>query len=404
MTWDKGVDGVDRRERTPGLAEAAIRGTGVPRDGAPYGARSGRDPSERAGAGLGAVLPGTGHGGGGGVLAFEGFALESCDGLVFTVKGHVHPPGHTVAYLRYAPDPDGSRRRDGARYRRLYAFGEQLEELARHGGEYLVDDPVFGVRLQAVPHGRVRRVHDPRTRLSELRWHGPRDPVEEAALGMCEVVTRESGVPHGSIGVTGSLLFGLHQSASDVDLVVYGAEAARAVHDAVARLLQDPASPVRLPDASELAALAAAHRADTPLSAEDFVRLQVRKVNETRFAGRSVFLRFVKLPWETGERYGDPRYEAAGSATLRARVADDADALFSPCAYRVESVGALLGDVPPGLDAIVSFRGRFAEQARTGEWVEARGTVERVVRTDGTVGARLTVGGAPGDYLLSLPG
>ncbi len=168
-------------------------------------------------------------------------------------------------------------------------------------------------------------------------------------------------------------------------------------------LLSDPASPLRLPDASELAALGAAHRVDTPIPPEDFVRLQARKVNESRYAGRSVFVRFVKLPWETKERYGDPRYEAAGVATLQARVVGDVDALFSPCAYRVESVSALDGLVPPELDEIVSFRGRFAEQAQTGERVVARGTVERVRWADGRTGARLTVGGARGDYLVSYP-
>lgn len=333
----------------------------------------------------------------------EGFALESRDGLVFTVKGHLHPPGRTVAYLRYAPDPTGTRVRDGVRYRRLYAFGEQIEELARRGGDYVVDDPILGVRLQTVPDARVVRVYDPRERLRALREAGPRDAVEEAALGVCGLVERESGVAPGCLGVTGSLLFGLHDTDSDVDLVVYGSAPSLTVAGALARLLREDGSPLRLPDLSELAALGAAHREDTPLAPHDFVRLQRRKVNESRYAGRSVFVRFVKLPRESSERYGDARYETAGRAGLRARVTDAADALFSPSAYRVDSVRPLAGEVPSDLTEIVSFRGRFAEQARTGELVEARGAVELVHRADGTRGARLTVGGARGDYLLSGP-
>ncbi len=335
------------------------------------------------------------------VPPIEGFALECRDGLIFTVKGHAHPPGRTVAYLRYAPDPRGPRRRAGVRYRRLYAFGEQLEELARHDEDYVVDDRVLGVRVQTVPHDRVRRVHDPRARLRELREAGPGDAVEEAALAVCELLESESGLPPGSAGLTGSLLFGLHEAASDVDVVVYGELEGHAVRDAWSRLLRDPGAPVRLPDTGELAALGATHRRDTPLTPEDFVRLQLRKVNESRFAGRSVFLRFVKLPWETPETYGDPRYESLGTIGLRARVTDDADALFSPCSYRIDRVTALEGPVPAGLDEIVSFRGRFAEQARAGEVVEARGTVERVSWAHGAVGARLIVGGARGDYLVS---
>lgn len=390
---------MERPEPTPAPGEGTIGASSVgePAIGASPPRAAGASPPPAAGAltspTAGASPP----------RAFEGFALESRDGLVFTVKGHVHPPGTTVAYLRYAPDPEGTRQRDGVRYRRLYAFGEQLEELSRHGRDYLVDDPVFGVTLQVVPDEHVRRVHDPRARLRELYEQGPRDDVEAAALAVGELLARESGLPADCVGLTGSLLFGLHEPASDVDLVVYGAAEGRAVRDALLRSLPDPASPLRLPDASELAALGAAHRADTPLPPEDFVRLQARKVNESRFAGRSVFVRFVKLPRETYERYGDPRYEAAGAATLQARVADDRDGLFSPCAYRVESVAALDGTVPPELDEIVSFRGRFAEQARTGERVEARGAVERVRWADGRISARLTVGGTRGDYLVSYP-
>ena len=75
------------------------------------------------------------------------------------------------------------------------------------------------------------------------------------------------------------------------------------------------------------------HREDTPLSAADFARLQAGKVNEGRFAGRPYFVRFVKLPEEVPERYGDPRFASAGRALVEARVVDDRDALFTPCRY-----------------------------------------------------------------------
>ncbi|MEE4274289.1 MAG: hypothetical protein V2J16_00255, partial [Thermoleophilia bacterium] len=58
---------------------------------------------------------------------------------------------------------------------------------------------------------------------------------------------------------------------------------------------------------------------------------------------------------------------------------------------------------PVALREIVSFRGRFADQAREGERVRARGTLERGLPRSGAPFARLVVG-APGDYLLSLPG
>ncbi|MFA4966138.1 MAG: hypothetical protein WC709_10975 [Thermoleophilia bacterium] len=336
--------------------------------------------------------------------AVEGCALETHDGLIFTVKGLLHPPGRTIAYLRYVPDPAGDRCREGLRYRRVYRFADQLEELRARGLEYVVDDAASGVRLQSVPDADVHVVYDPSRRLRQLADEGPGDALEAAALSLCELVRGEAGVGDGALGVTGSLLFGLQNAASDLDLVVYGEEGCRAVHGALRRLMGDPRSPLQRPGDEELAAIAARHREDTPISAADFVRLQARKVNEGRFEGRPCFVRFVKRPGEVPERYGDQRYEPLRSATIRARVDDASEALFTPCRYGVAEVTREDGAPAPGLCEIVSFRGRFADQARRGEWVRAHGALERVVRRDGPVTARLTVGGAPGDFLVSAPG
>jgi predicted nucleotidyltransferase len=341
-------------------------------------------------------------------VAVEGFAVEASDGLVFTVKGLVHPPDRLVAYLRYVPDPSGERERGDRRYRRVYRFADQLEALealGERGRSYLVRDPMAGVVLQSVPRDEVRRVYDPCLRLRELAGEGPADAVEEGALGLAELLRDAAGVPRPALGLTGSLLLGLHTPASDIDLVVYGAEACRAVHGALGTLLDEPSSAVRRPESGELAAIHAAHGEETPLSAQQFARLQAAKVNEGRYAARSFFVRFVKRPGEVAERYGDPRYEPLGAALVEARVADAADALFTPCRYVLEDAAVVQG---PGQHAaaelreIVSFRGRFAGQARAGEHVRARGTLERVVPRASAPFRRLVVGAA-GDYLVSGP-
>jgi len=334
-------------------------------------------------------------------MAFEGFAVETVEGLIFTVKGLVHPPDRVVAYLRYLPDPQGEREREGVRYRRVYHFREQEDVLLARYPAYLVHDPVFGVRLQEVPLRLIRTVYDPCRYLADLRQRGAADPVEEDALGLADLLRQASGVPWGDLGISGSLLVGMHQLGSDVDLVVYGEAAGRAVHAALRRLLDDPAGPLRHPNQRELAALHATHRPDTPLSFADFARLQARKVNEGRFRGRECFIRFVKRPSEVGERYGDRRFEPLGPATIQARVTDDREAIFTPCRYAVEDATFREGAAVPDLREVVSFRGRFSDQVRAGEWAVARGSLERVVPRAGPPYHRLVVGGAAGDYLLA---
>jgi predicted nucleotidyltransferase len=338
---------------------------------------------------------------------FEGFAVETVEGLIFTVKGLVHPPDRVIAYLRYLPDSRGDRERDGTPYRRVYRFGEQQEILARYP-DYLIHDPVFGTPLQSVPKRFIRQVYDPRRLLATIRKRGPADPVEEQALGLADLLQETARVPAGNLGITGSVLVGLHKGDSDIDLVVYGENAGRAVHQALRRLLDDPSSPVRRPNPEELEALHAAHRPDTPLSLADFSRLQNRKVNEGRFRGRECFFRFVKQPAEVEERYGDPRFEPSGPARIRAQVTDDGDAavaerdsIFTPCRYAVEAVTFLEGTPVADLREIVSFRGRFSEQVQAGEWAVARGSLEQVIPRSGPAHHRLVVGGRAGDYLVS---
>ena len=333
--------------------------------------------------------------------AFEGFAVSTAEGLIFTVKGLVHPPERLVAYLRYLPDPGGNRERAGVHYRRVYRFEEQEQILGSRYPIYLSYDPAFGVRLQSVPRSLIRAIYDPRRRLANIRERGPADPVEAHVLGLADLLQETARIPAESLGISGSVLVGLHREDSDIDIVIYGEIVCRAAHQALRRLLDDPAIPLRGPNSEELAALHASHRPDTPLSLADFVCLQNRKVNEGRFRGREVFFRFVKRPAEAREHYGDPRFEPLGSATIQARVMDDEDAIFTPCRYVVEEATFLEGPPVADLCEIVSFRGRFSEQVRAGEWAAARGSLERVIPRSGPAHHRLVVGGRAGDYLLA---
>ena len=336
--------------------------------------------------------------------ALEGAAVETAAGLIFTVKGVVHPPDRVVAYLRYVPDPRGERVRGRQRYRRVYSIAEQEQALRARGLSYRTDDPALGVSVEAVPWEDVARVYDPRQRLQRLRAAGAVSPLTEDALALAELLREAAGVPPAALGLTGSLLFDLHTSSSDIDLVVYGEGECRRVHAALARLLDDPSAAPARPRGEELAAIHAVHREDTPLSAADFARLQAGKVNEGRFAGRPYFVRFVKLPAEVPERYGDPRFAPAGRALVEARVRDARDALFTPCRYALGELRFLEGARVDDLSEVVSFRGRFADQARAGQWVRAYGAVERVVWRERLATSRLVVGGRPGDYLLGLEG
>ena len=104
---------------------------------------------------------------------------------------------------------------------------------------------------------------------------------------------------------------------------------------------------------------------------------------------------------ETGEQYGDVCYENAGYAKISATVADDSEALFTPCTYEIENVKSAGRTKLEPITEIVSFRGRFCQQAKTGEKVWCRAKLN----TSQTNAAepqhyRIIIGNKPADYMV----
>jgi predicted nucleotidyltransferase len=94
-------------------------------------------------------------------------------------------------------------------------------------------------------------------------------------------------------------------------------------------------------------------------------------------------------------------YKDCGYAKITATVADDAEALFTPCTYKLENVQVVDGAKLEPIQEIASFRGRFCEQARTGEAITAQGKVERVTdaRTE-REHYRLILGNVLSDFMV----
>jgi hypothetical protein len=223
----------------------------------------------------------------------------------------------------------------------------------------------------------------------------------ENALALVSLLGQTANVPLENLGISGSLLYGLHHSKSDIDIVVYGETEGRAVHQALRHLLDNSSESVYPLDRDQLMALHASHQPEIPLTFADFARIQSRKVNEFFFKEFQCFIMFVKWPEQWGERYADPSFEQLGSAKIRARVKEDRDSIFTPCRYLIEDVSFLDGGLESDLREVISFRGLFSDQARAGEWVLAKGSLERVIPQSAPVYYRLTVGGQVGDYLVS---
>ena len=77
------------------------------------------------------------------------------------------------------------------------------------------------------------------------------------------------------------------------------------------------------------------------------------------------------------------------------------EALFTPCTYKIENVTVEESVKLEPIREIVSFRGRFCEQAQKGEKVTAQGKVEHVTdKQNGKTHYRIILGNKPADYMV----
>jgi predicted nucleotidyltransferase len=333
--------------------------------------------------------------------AREGELIKTQDNVIFDVKGLVHPPNKVIAFPRYIPSPHGTRRSQEDLYGKIYSFSERFKFLEQNMPNLIVHDPVFDETLCEVPINTIKKHYKPIEKLRLLRTSHKLGGLERKAVQLAEALKEAAGIPWSAIGISGSVLVGLYTSKSDIDPVVYGVENCRKAYAALENLLKDDASGFKRYSREELQALFDFRSKDTIMNFEDFAQVEKRKAFQGMFDGTDYFIRFVKDWSQISQQYGDICYKNSGYAKITATIADDSEALFTPCTYRLENVTVAEGAKLESIREIVSFRGRFCEQARKGEAVTAQGKVERVTNMKTGEGHyRMILGNKPADYMV----
>lgn len=331
----------------------------------------------------------------------EGDLIRTKEGLILDVKGLVHPPTAVVAFVRYVPSQEGTRHRDEITYAKVYSLPERFALLKKHFSKYLTHDPIFDATLSEVPISSIQDHYQPTEKLGEMRHSKRLDSLETKAMRLTKVLEEAAEIPRNAIGVSGSILAGLHTSSSDIDPVVYGCESCVKTHSSMKKMLQDGDSAFRPYSLRELKTLFEFRSKDTAVGFEDFVKTESRKALQGKFDETDYFMRYVKNWDEVCENYGDVLYKNVGYSKIGAVVTDDSVSIFTPCKYCVEDAKVIKGtDIGP-ITEVASFRGRFCEQARTGESIIAQGKVEQVTdtRTD-RQHYRLLLGNKPSDHMI----
>ena len=269
--------------------------------------------------------------------------------------------------LRYVPDPSGERAHaNGTRYRK-FDFEDSFAFIRDHKPRYL--DSVVRVPLHD-----IQQVRKPELGMPRIIARHPR--VQHLA-GILNV-------PPGFIGCTGSLLCGLENENSDIDLVVYGD------HWFIAQqTLRSAIITGKLEGLSSDMWRRVYEKRKPDIPYETFVLHEERKWNRGQIEGTYFDLLFTRS-YDDLDRIAFDRGMILGRRTIEARVTDASLAFDSPAVYDVEH---------DEFDQVISFTHTYSGQVLAGETIEACGVAERHGN-----GQWLVVGTtreARGEYIIS---
>jgi hypothetical protein len=169
----------------------------------------------------------------------DGGYVETVDGLIFEVRGYVHPADRIIAFLTYVPDTSGNRVKGSTKFRRIYDLQEIFEYLKNRHPQYLFFDRVRQRIMQGVPRSVVKQIYHPQEKIRMLAKRGPKNEIETTALKFATAIAENSEIPIDSIGLSGSVLVGLYTKSSDVDLVIYGEENGHRAYDALRKMREE---------------------------------------------------------------------------------------------------------------------------------------------------------------------
>jgi predicted nucleotidyltransferase len=293
--------------------------------------------------------------------------FETKEGWIFAVADYSHPDG-LRSMLRYVPDAAGDREANGKRYRKM-DFDKAYEFLRRERPAYVRD-------LHVVPLSHVLKIYRPSEGLPAV---AKRDHRVRKIAGLLA----EGGVPREQMGITGSLLLGLHSHSSDIDLVVYGPLWWKA-RDIVAKAKAEG----KIEDLDEPTWRKIYSKRKPEINFEEFMRHEMRKGNRGMIEGTYFDLLFTR---EWNQIYPQPVGKPAGESRIEAKVINADFAFDSPAIFRLDH---------PEVKEIFCYSHTYAGQALPGESIEAKGVLEETSQ-----GLRLVVGTtreARGEWIRSL--
>jgi predicted nucleotidyltransferase len=263
----------------------------------------------------------------------------------------------------------------------------------------LYHDAVFGRELQGIPKAKIQQIYRPVESLERLNNLETCDPLQQDVVTFAQLIEEAARVKINCLGISGSVQVNLHGPTSDIDLIVYGKRAGRAVQLALRRAHLAPDQGIVGYHMDTYRSVYNLRWSGSGIPIEKMILVDGLKSMHGIFGGHHYFVRAV-FDWEEiDHKYGDLTYNQIGYAKARCVITQDREGVYTPCRYEIDNVEFLKGTKADDIREIVSFRGRFCEQVRQDEEVIVQGTLEKVIRGK-EKWVRFLLGDRPTDILI----
>ncbi|MBP2132959.1 putative nucleotidyltransferase [Methanomicrobium sp. W14] len=269
--------------------------------------------------------------------------IEDTDGRLYAVSVYDNDQ-KAGCVLRYVPDENGERMSsDGTRYKK-YDFEQAFGYIRKYKPEYL--DIVH-----RVPYDDIKRVLKPDEEIDKVT---ARDKRVKKLAGIF-------GVPKGTYGCTGSLLCGLENESSDIDMVVYGDFWFTAQKN-----LKMAVEEGRVGALSEDLWKKVYNKRVPEIDYDTFVLHEMRKWNRGEINGTYFDLLFTR-GYDRLNSVVVNKGKVCGKKTVEGMVTDASFSFDSPALYCIDN---------PEVSKVLSFTHTYSGQAKKGEVIEACGVLE----------------------------
>jgi predicted nucleotidyltransferase len=297
--------------------------------------------------------------------------IQTAQGLLFAVVAEAEQDALIPCYLRYVSNNGVWRK---------VASAEATQILHSHYPQFLYHSAKMDAHLHGVQPHEVLHHYTPRQRLQSLLDQPASDAVIADFQQLCHALILDGNVLE-QLGVTGSLLPGLQNPNSDIDLVCYDRTVFHSLRERVKYLIASQQFQALSADDW----LASYQRRDCALSLDEYVWHEQRKFNKAIINQRKFDLSLVAPTRELA----DKTYHKLGVVQLGTQVLDASYGFDYPAEFK-------LADVV--IKSVVSYTATYTGQALAGEQVLIAGWLE----ADELGNQRIVVGSnreAQGEYI-----